>query len=200
MFAPPRSFSQLTTTFFAGQLLRHPPWTLVRLTIFSLYPHPASAALASNPRCGCLVSETQNSCRPPSGRHASVACHVLRRLLRNLPQEIPIAPMAWSCTSPVRQSANNSTLDVSPSSVKLPAIARGDCHPSPSLYRVKDPKTIPTPVSRVSQQFNSTTGPSSPSYRPSLSTKTPRSGASTTTACYGPRCQRHQSPVNPARG
>ncbi len=65
--------------------------------------------------------------------------------------------MAWSCTSPVRQSANNSTLDVSPSSVKLPAIARGDCHPSPSLYRVKDPKTLPTPVSRVSQQFNSTT-------------------------------------------
>ncbi len=36
MFAPPRSLSQLTTTFFAGQLLRHPPWTLVRLTIFSL--------------------------------------------------------------------------------------------------------------------------------------------------------------------
>ena len=37
MFAPPRSFSQLTTTFFARQLLRHPPWTLSRLTIFCDY-------------------------------------------------------------------------------------------------------------------------------------------------------------------
>ena len=63
MFAPPRSFSQLTTTFFAGQLHRHPPWTLSRLTIFSPYPRFGKSLRSL---CACLLRR-RSAPRQPCG-------------------------------------------------------------------------------------------------------------------------------------
>ena len=79
MFAPPRSFSQLTTTFFARQLLRHPPWTLSRLTIFcdyALFSYHFSAIMSRASQAtfaspvvsnGCRSTDRSRTCRP---RHA----------------------------------------------------------------------------------------------------------------------------------
>ena len=67
MFAPPRSFSQLTTTFFAGQLHRHPPWTLSRLTIFST--HPSCHVLTFSDACSSLNKPLPMSPGPTVGFH-----------------------------------------------------------------------------------------------------------------------------------
>jgi hypothetical protein len=53
MFAPPQGFSQLTTTFFARRLHRHPPWTLSRLTISFLHPSLSLTGLSITSKGPC---------------------------------------------------------------------------------------------------------------------------------------------------
>ena len=78
------------------------------------------------------------------------------------------SPMAWSCSiTPIRCS--NKQLNAS--------------FPFPTkCQRTQDDLNT---GGGVSQEQNSTTGPLSPWYRPSLSTKTTSSGASTATDCHG---------------
>ena len=90
MFAPPRSFSQLTTTFFAGQLHRHPPWTLSRLTIF--FTHPDNLAYGEKVRSLALQRQTSIDALVSSGFYPS--CHVLTfsDACSSLNKPLPMSP------------------------------------------------------------------------------------------------------------